>query len=153
MGADAGFYAYAQPSTDPSKVKDNNRYVEHEIFVDPVVRDRTNNRIYALEHNFQFLGNTRRNVSGSSVRFPVRLSSMGGMTVFFTDELGMAASFPEHERLLYNPTPRPNKDARELVNHGWPLDPPRLTAESDNCDGSRDRATRPAIDEHHGGKS
>lgn len=153
MGAGAGFYAYAAPSTDPSKENDNNRHVEHEIFVDPAVRDWTNNRNYALGYNFQFLGNTRRNASGRFVRFPVRLSNMDAMTVLFADTLGTAATFSEHERLPYNPTPHPNKDVRELANHGWSLDPPRLTADSDNCDGGRDGVTRSAVDERHGSRA
>ncbi len=153
MGAGAGFYAYADPSTDPSKENDNNRHVEHEIFVDPVVQDWKNNRNYALGFNFQFLGNTRRNASGRFDRFPVRLSSMHAMTVLFADTLGTAAMYPELERLPYNPTPHPNKDARELANHGWSLDPPRLNANSDNCDGGPDGVTRSAVDEWHGGKA
>ncbi len=153
MGASAGFYAYNLPSTDPSKDNDNNRHLEHEIFVDPVVEDWTNNRNYALGYNFQFLGNTRRNARGRFVKFPVRLSTVQSMTVLFADTLGTAATYAESERLDYNPTPSPGSDQRELANHGWSLDPPRLTADSDNCDESRDGATRSGVDERHGGRA
>ena len=37
MGGAAEFFAYAQPSIDPSKANDNGRLLEHEIFVDPQV--------------------------------------------------------------------------------------------------------------------
>ncbi len=153
MGASAGFHAYAEPSTDPSKDNDNNRHLEHEIFSDPIVRGWTNNRNYALGYNFQFLGNTRRDATGRFVRFPVKLYSMNSMTVLFADTLGTAATFAQSERMPYNPAPHPDKDARELGNHGWSLDPPRLTPNSDNCDGSRDQTTRSAIDERHAGKA
>ena len=153
MGAGAGFYAYGEPSTDPSKENDNNRLLEHEIFADPVVPEYVNNRNYSLGYNFQFLGNSRQRADGRFVRFPVRLHQFRGKTVLFADTLGTAASFPEGERLPYNPTPHPNKDTREIANHGWSLDPPRLTADSDNCDGSRDGSTRSAPDERHRGKA
>ncbi|MEO1535886.1 MAG: prepilin-type N-terminal cleavage/methylation domain-containing protein [Planctomycetota bacterium] len=154
MGAGAGFHAYAQPSTDPSKDNDNNRHLEHAVFEDPAARGWTNNRNYALGYNFQFLGNTRRTASGRFVRFPVRLSAVQSMTVLFADTLGTAATFAESERLDYNGTPHPTKDTRELANHGWSLDPPRLTATSDNCDGSRDGATRSGVDtDRHNGNA
>ncbi len=153
MGAGAGFYAYGEPSTDPSKENDNNRLLEHEIFADPVVPEYVNNRNYSLGYNFQFLGNSRRRSDGRFVRFPARIHQFSGQTVLFADTLGTAATFAEQERLPYNPTPHPNKDTREMANHGWSLDPPRLTAQSDNCDGSRDGTTRSAPDERHQGKA
>ncbi len=153
MGAGAGFYAYGEPSTNPSKENDNNRLLEHEIFADPVVPEYMNNRNYSLGYNFQFLGNSRRRSDGRFVRFPARLHQFSGQTVLFADTLGTAATFAEQERLPYNPTPHPNKDTREMANHGWSLDPPRLTSQSDNCDGSRDGTTRSAPDQRHQGKA
>ena len=153
MGASAGFYAYAEPSIDPSKENDNNRHLEHKIYVDPAVPDYTNNRNYAVGYNFQFLGNSRLNANGRFVNFPVVIDRLGSGTVLFADTLGTAASVAEDERLPYNPTPHPSKDAREICNHGWSLDPPRLTADSDNCDGGRDGATRSAPDERHVGRA
>lgn len=153
MGAGSGFYAYNTPSTDPGKENDNNRLLEHEIFIDPAVPERINNRNYALGYNFQFLGNTRGAGPRRFVRFPVRIHSMDGLTVLFADTLGTAAAFPEEERLPYNPTPHPSNDPREINNHGWSLDPPRLTGSSDNCDGSRDGMRRSAVDERHQGRA
>ena len=153
MGAAAGFFAYAEPSTDSGRENDNNRALEHEIFVDPAAPERINNRNYALGYNFQFLGNSRLGAGGRFVRFPVRVSSLFGQTVLFADAAGTAAAFAETERLDYNPKPHPSNDPREAGNHGWSLDPPRLTAEGDNCDGSRDGVLRSAPEERHAGKA
>ena len=153
MGAGAGFYAYNAPSTDPSKENDNNRHLEHEIFVDPSVKDYTNNRNYALGYNFQFLGNSRLNASGRMANFPTRIHQFQSQTLLFADSLGTAASTAEAARLPYNPTPHPSNDTREIANHGWSLDPPRLTPDGDNCDGSRDGSTRSAPDERHSNKA
>jgi len=151
MGAAAGFHAYGDPSTDPSKENDNNRLLEHEIFVDPAVPEYINNRNYALGYNFQFLGNTRLDALGDRVNFPVRLHEVNTQTVLFADTLGTAATYEREERLPYNPRPHPDKDPREIANHGWSLDPPRLTPDSDNCTGNRDGSTRSAPAERHAG--
>ena len=79
-------------------------------------------------------------------------SAVQSMTVLFAATLGTDATFAASERLDYNGTPHPTKDTRELANLGWSLDPPRLTATSDNCDGSRDGATRSCVDtDRHNG--
>ena len=152
MGGLAGFPAYAQPSTDPSKPNDNGRHLENDIFVDPEVPDYTNNRNYALGYNFQTLGNARNKASGGFVNFPVRLGNVNSDTLLFADTLGTAATFAEDDRKPYNPLRSgTGGSADEIGNHGWSLDPPRLTANSDNCDGSRDGSTRSAPDERHNG--
>lgn len=153
MGSAAGFFVYAQPSTDPSKENDNNRLLEHEIFADPAEPGWINNRNYALGYNFQFMGNSRRRSDSRFVRFPVRLSTMNAQTVLFADSLGTAATFAPSQRLAYNPTPYPNNNVRQMANHGWSLDPPKLTTQSDNCTGNRDGSTRSAVDERHRGKA
>lgn len=150
MGGLAGFPAYANPSTDPSKANDNGRHLEHEIFIDPEVPDYTNNRNYALGYNFQTLGNARNKISGGFVNFPVRLGNINTDTVLFADTLGTAATFAQADRKPYNPLRSGTGGSTdEIANHGWSLDPPRLSANSDNCDGSRDGTTRSAPDERH----
>lgn len=154
MGGAAGFYAYNQPSTDPGKPNDNGRHLEHEIFIDPEVPDWTNNRNYALGYNFQALGNPRNRASGGFVNYPVRVGSVTGDTVLFADTLGTAAGVAEDARQPYNPLHSGTGGSNnELGNHGWSLDPPRLTADSDNCDGSRDGNTRSAPDTRHSGSA
>lgn len=150
MGGLAGFPAYAVPSTDPSKPNDNGRHLENDIFVDPEVPEYTNNRNYALGYNFQTLGNARNKASGGFVNFPVRLGNINADTVLFADTLGTAATYGADDRKPYNPLlSGTGGSADEIGNHGWSLDPPRLAANSDNCDGSRDGSTRSAPDERH----
>jgi len=149
MGASAGFFAYKQPST--LKADDNTKTLDHPIFVEPTVSERINNRNYALGYNFQFLGNPRKNASGEHVNFPVKADLIIGQTVLFADALGTAAAFPEVDRTEYQVDGSNIPSA--LSNHGWSLDPPRLTANSDNCDGSRDGNTRSAPDPRHAGKA
>jgi len=153
MGAGAGFFAYNLPSTEPTNENDNNRLLDHEIFRDPSAKEYINNRNYGLGYNFQYLGNSRRRADGQFVRFPTRVFQFQGQTVLFADTLGTAATYATRDRLPYNPQPHPVSSQREIANHGWSLDPPRLTPTSDNCDESRDGVTRSAPDERHGGKA
>jgi prepilin-type N-terminal cleavage/methylation domain-containing protein/prepilin-type processing-associated H-X9-DG protein len=149
MGASAGFFAYNQPST--LKADDNTKSLDHPIFVEPTVPERLNNRNYALGYNFQFLGNPRKNASGGFANFPVSAAQIVGQTVLFADALGTAATFAETDRTEYQIDGSNVPSAQS--NHGWALDPPRLTANSDNCDGSRDGSTRSAPDPRHAGKA
>jgi len=152
MGGAAGFFAYNQPSTDPSKPNDNGRHLEHDIFKDPAVPTFTNNRNYALGYNFQTLGNPRGAAGRQFANYPVNVSSVIPDTVLFADTLGTAAGFAEANRDPYNPLPTGTGGSNnEIANHGWSLDPPRLTSTSDNCDGSRDGSTRSAPAERHRG--
>lgn len=153
LGGLAGFPAYETPSTDPGKPNDNGRHLENDIFIDPEVPEYTNNRNYALGYNFQTLGNARMNTAGTRfVNYPVKIGNVNSDTVLFADTLGTAATFAEDDRQPYNPLlSGTGGNADEIANHGWSLDPPRLTANSDNCDGSRDGATRSAPDERHRG--
>jgi prepilin-type N-terminal cleavage/methylation domain-containing protein/prepilin-type processing-associated H-X9-DG protein len=149
MGASAGFFAYNQPST--LKADDNTKSLDHPIFVEPTVPEQLNNRNYALGYNFQFLGNPRKNGSGRFANFPVNVSQVVGQTVLFADAQGTAATFAESDRTEYKIDGSNVPSA--VSNHGWALDPPRLTANSDNCDGSRDGSTRSAPDPRHAGKA
>ena len=153
MGAGAGFYAYNQPSTEPTSDNDNNKLLDHEVFQDPSAKAYINNRNYGLGYNFQFLGNSRRRADGRFVNFPTRIHQFNAQTVLFADTLGTAATYADSERLPYNPMPHPNNSQREIANHGWSLDPPRLTADGDNCDESRDGTHRSAPDTRHGTKA
>lgn len=153
LGGLVDFPAYENPSTDPGSANDNGRHLEHDIFIDPEVPDYTNNRNYAIGYNFQTLGNARRTNSGTGfVNFPVKIGDVSVDTVLFGDTLGTAATFAQDDRRPYNPLlSGTGSSTDEIANHGWSLDPPRLTANSDNCDGSRDGATRSAPAERHRG--
>ncbi len=148
MGASANFYAYKIPSTDPAD--DNTKTVDSDVFVCPQVPDRINNRNYAYGYNFQFLGNTRNKVSGSGpINFPVKVEFVqGSQTVLAADCLGTAAGKATTARTPYQVDGSKNVSA--LSNHGWALDPPRLTANSDYCDNdNRAPQHRSAPDERH----
>ncbi len=147
MGASAGFYAFVDPPpADTNNANDNSRNVTNKIFTCPTVPDRTNNRNYAYGYNFQFLGNSRNKASGGFIRFPVRADSLTSIAVLSADSLGTAAHFATAGRTAYQPTGSGVLTA--LSNHGWSLDPPRLTANSDSCDDGN-RPVRSAPDARH----
>ncbi len=134
MGASAGFHAYQQPSGLGNSAMDNSAVVDgSEVFICPEVPDRINNRNYAYGYNFQFLGNSRQYVAGRFVNFPVRADALqGSATVLAGDSLGTAAHFGRDARTSYQVGG--NGVLTAVSNHGWALDPPRLTATSDTCD-------------------
>ncbi len=147
MGASAGFHAFIAPN-DTNGANDNTRHVEHKVFICPTVPDRTNNRNFAYGYNFQFLGNSRGKSSGGYINFPVRVDSLVSQTVLSADSLGTAAHYATNARTPYNPAGGGNA-LTDLGNHGWSLDPPRLTADSDTCDDSN-RGVRSGPDARHG---
>lgn len=130
LGELTGMHAFSRPSTDPAD--DNTTMVTHPGMICPEVPDRTNNRNFALGYNHQFLGNARTRASGGFINFPVSIDSLTGNTVICADSLGTAAGKAKAERTDYRPDG--SKDTYAVSNHGWSLDPPRLTATSDYCD-------------------
>ncbi len=153
IGAAAGFDAFSNPSTD--------RADEHSIQIDgsdvfhcPQARDWTSARNYGYGYNHQFLGNTRfinDNESFGFINYPVRASSLySSGTVMFADSLGTAAGKPESERTENLPDGSRGLSLSALGGHGYALDPPRLTADSDYAD-RRNRAPehRSAPDQRH----
>ena len=152
IGAAAGFYAYGEPSTDPSD--DNTKLIENDVFTCPEVSDRVNNRNAPFGYNYQFLGNSRRKASGAFINYTVRVSSIraAGDTVLFADAMGTAAGKPAADRTPYE-VDGSIKSNSAVGNHGWSLDPPRLVpGDSDFCDnGLRSAQHRSAPDPRHGG--
>jgi len=149
MGASAGFYAYKEPSGMGNPSTDNTALVDgNPVFLCPVVPERNNNRNFAYGYNFQFLGNSRNfSGGGRAVNFPVKVDDvLGAGTVLFADTLGTAAHYAESARTEYQTDGTGVLTA--VNNHGWSLDPPRLTSTSDNCDNSN-RGVRSAPDDRH----
>ncbi|MCC5829788.1 MAG: DUF1559 domain-containing protein [Phycisphaeraceae bacterium] len=149
MGSAAGFFAYDQPS--PLQADDNTKLIDHEVFHCPQVPDRINNRNAPYGYNYQFLGNSRRHAAGGFINFPVRIDSLSATTLLAADSLGTAAGKPKSERTAYR------SDGASVLtavnNHGWSLDPPRLTADSDYCDNNnRAPEHRSSPDARHGGR-
>ncbi|HOJ75631.1 MAG TPA: prepilin-type N-terminal cleavage/methylation domain-containing protein [Phycisphaerae bacterium] len=155
LGAQVRLYAFSSPSPDPAL--DNTQSVDGEVFLDPEAPGYDNGRNYPYGYNFQFLGNSRARLSGGPtdwINWPVKLGRIkaSSRTVMAADSLGTAASTPANQRLPYDQTGA-NTDPARVVNHGWALDPPRLTAAGDFCDDGLRGKARSAPDERHGGKA
>lgn len=149
MGAAAGFHAYDQPS--PLQADDNTKLIDNPVFHCPTVSDRINNRNAPYGYNFQFLGNARRHANGGPINFPVRIDRLTATTVMVADTLGTAAGKPADQRTAYRIDG--GSELTAVNNHGWSLDPPRLTANSDFCDNNhRSPEHRSAPDPRHHGR-
>ncbi|MCC7290623.1 MAG: prepilin-type N-terminal cleavage/methylation domain-containing protein [Phycisphaerales bacterium] len=156
MGAEAGFYAFQQPSPDPAQ--DNVKAVDgSDVFLCPEVPEWINNRNYAFGYNSQFLGNARfKNGAEANgfINFPVpigRIRAAAG-TVMAADAMGTAAGKEKRARTAFRADG--GSDLFAVGNHAWSLDPPRLTATSDYCDdGNRAPEHRSAIHPRHGAKA
>ena len=147
IGAFVGEYAFASPS----KTDDRQDYT-NEVYACPEAPDRIDERNYGYGYNHQFLGNART-TGGQYHNFPVNIYSAQveqfSLTVMFADSIGTAAGFGESERTPYS---NDVNDERALSNHGWALDPPRLTDRSDRGTGDAG-SPRTAVDPRHGGKT
>lgn len=153
LGKQIGIYAYKRPS--PDKADDNTQPVDGDVFLDPAVPHRNSTRNYTYGYNFQFLGNSRNRNSAPSgvshpINWPVKTSRIPRIseTVMAADNIGTAASVPIGERLPYNPTGTGN-DTKQIGNHAWSLDPPRLTPEGDFCDNKYRNKFRSAVEPRH----
>lgn len=138
-------YAVSQPSPDP----DGAQRIENDAFLCPTVPEWTDARNYAYGYNFQFLGNTRKRPDGRAINFPVKVSRIkAAETVLAADSMGTAAGKSEASRTAYREDG--GHDRYALGNHGYTIDPPRLTARSDYCeDNYRSPPDRSAPDPRH----
>jgi len=143
MGKYVGIFAFNQPST----TNDRQNY-DSAVYQCPKVPEWINERNYAYGYNHQFLGNPRK-TNGKYHNYPVQRTRMRNLagTVMAVDCMGTAAGVARAARKPFNPA---GSDFAELGNHGWTLDPPRLTATSDR--GTGDPGTPMAgPDERHSG--
>ena len=137
IGAAAGFDAFANPSPD----RDDEHSVRvdgSEVFLCPVVPEWYNTRNYAYGYNHHFLGNTRfvndDELSGF-INFPVRASSLHtSSTLMFADSMGTAAGKPAGDRTQNRNDGSRDPDLLAEGGHGYAIDPPRLTDNSDFAD-------------------
>jgi prepilin-type N-terminal cleavage/methylation domain-containing protein/prepilin-type processing-associated H-X9-DG protein len=129
LGAAVSIFAFDQPSSE-----DVHQNVDNPLLVCPEVSGWTSERNSSFGYNFQFLGNTRRTRDKSRyIRFPVLLHAIrGAETVVCADSLGTAAEYPAAKRAAYRRDG--SADLMAEGNHGYMLDPPRLTSTSDTCD-------------------
>ncbi len=146
MGAQVGIYAFEKPRTD----SDRQNY-DNPVYLCPTVSEWADERNYAYGYNHQFLGNARQ-TNNRFHNFPVLVSQIKATsgTVIGGDCMGTAAGVGATDRSGYNDD-GPNNTAN-MGNHGWTLDPPRLTSVSDR--GSGDVGSpRTAVDPRHSDKA
>jgi prepilin-type processing-associated H-X9-DG protein/prepilin-type N-terminal cleavage/methylation domain-containing protein len=153
LGAESGIYAYLTPS--PAEGDDNKKLIDNETMHCPAEPEWVNNRNAPYGYNYQFLGNSRRKTGTSGLpvvyrNFPVKAGKIrASETVMAADSLGTAAGKATTARLGYNNTGIMT-NVNESGNHGWSLDPPRMTeGVSDICDESTDYTNRSAPHARH----
>lgn len=123
--------------------------ITSDAFLCPEALDWNNGRNYTYGYNYQFLGNTRLRADGRPINFPVKVSLLNAsQTVMAADCMGTAAGKPKAIRTAYRDDG--GHDIFALGNHGYTLDPPRLTAKSDYAeDNHRTPADRAGPDPRH----
>ncbi len=144
MGKQVGVFAFNEPRTD-----DDRQDYDSAVYQCPQVSGWIDERNYAYGYNHHFLGNPRM-TAGRFHNFPVlrsRIRSFSG-TVLGADCLGTAAGVPHRER---RPFANGGTDFADLGNHGWTLDPPRLTETSDRGTGDAG-SPRTSVDPRHLGQ-
>jgi len=145
LGRYVGLFAYQQPSTS-----DERQDYDGQVFRCPTAAEWMDERNHAWGYNYQFLGNSRK-TNDRYHHFPVnrtRLTNFAS-TVLGADSMGTAAAFARTDRKDYvnNGT-----GLKELGNHSYSLDPPRLTSASDRGTGDV-TGPRTAVDPRHSGRS
>lgn len=157
IGAAAGFDAFANPS--PDREDEHTMTVDaNEVFICPAVPEWTNTRNYAYGYNHHFIGNTRfvnDDERDGFINFPVRASSINSSaTLMFADSLGTAAGKPAADRTQNQSDGSRDPTLRAEGGHGYAIDPPRLTANSDYADRrNRSPEHRSAPHERHRAKT
>lgn len=141
MGKYVGVYGFQRPSTT-----DDRQDYDSSVYQCPAVPGWIDERNHAYGYNHQFLGNARK-TNGQFHNFPVKRSRIRNFasTVVGGDCMGTAAGLPRDQR---KPYANDGIDFAELDNHGWTLDPPRLTVSSDRGTGDAG-SPRTAVDGRH----
>ncbi|MEM1165129.1 MAG: prepilin-type N-terminal cleavage/methylation domain-containing protein [Planctomycetota bacterium] len=162
----AGVAPFGQPLTEDTDLDDSGsaeRYTNDDadrqnyvsdLLVCPAIAGVRSERNAAYGYNHQFLGNARQWPGTSEFRnFPVRITTIRdfAQTVMAADSLGTAAAHPERDRTVYDPASG-DSSTQALYNHGWSLDPPRLTENSDIGDGDLANPIRIGVDDRHLGR-
>lgn len=148
LGSSIGTFAFSQPKTD----EDRQDY-DDDLYRCPTEPTWVDERNYAYGYNYQFLGNGRRTNDRfhNTPVFVGQLKATSG-TVIFADSMGTAAGFPAGARASYR---NDQEHSQRKGNHGYALDPPRLTEESDRGIGvegdGRAALLRTAVDPRHHG--
>jgi len=145
MGKEIGQYAFKTPRTDYDRQDYDNK-----VYINPLRPHVKDERNYSFGYNHQFLGNARK-TNSKFHKYPVHRDEI----INFTDTvlgatcMGTAAGFTEAERISYENN---GKSMNAFGNHGWTLDPPRLTPNSDKGTGDPG-SPRTAVDPCMNGKA
>ncbi len=145
MGMHVGAYAFENPLTNNDRQDYDNK-----VYINPLRPNWKDERNYAFGYNHQFLGNGRKS-NGAFHNFPVWQAAIvnHSSTVLGGTCLGTAAGFAEDDRTGYDNN---GKQYSDKGNHGWTLDPPRLTARSDIGTGNSG-SPRTAVDACYNGRA
>lgn len=145
MGMYIGVFAFDQPRTN-----DDRQDYDSPVYQCPTVPYQMDERNHAYGYNHQFLGNARK-TNGRFHNFPVNRSRIRNFatTILGGDCMGTAAGMTRRDRFEYE---NDGKEYASLGNHGWTLDPPRLTENSDRGTGDDD-SPRTAVDPRHGAQA
>ncbi len=147
IGVYVGVPAFNEPLTkDKDGIRADWQDYDNELYSCPTEGTWINERNFAYGYNYQFLGNARQ-TNDTYHRFPVAMHRIKApsKTVVFGDCLGTAAGYRASSRSSYN---RLGTSFTSMGNHGFTLDPPRLTEDSDRGSGSAD-STRTAVAARH----
>lgn len=127
----------------PDPLNDRQDY-DHDALRCPAELTWVDERNYVYGYNYQFLGNSR-DKSGVFHNYPVKRHRIkaASRTVVAADSMGTAAGFPIVDRSGYS---NDAVDFNDPGNHGYTLDPPRLTPLSDRGDNGQGRT---AVDPRH----
>ncbi|MGB0714874.1 MAG: type II secretion system protein [Phycisphaerae bacterium] len=146
LSSQIGIPAFDQP--DPMN---NRQDYDGKVYACPTEPKWVDERNMGYGYNYQFLGNSRPGKSSSSrpTYFPVFQSAIKSPsgTVVFADSMGTAAGYTPVSRKGFSSD---DNDPARFANHGYTLDPPRLTPNADRAE-ENDRI-RSAVDPRHGDK-
>ena len=150
LGAMVDIHAFSDSQmNDPVQVKNDRLDYDNPVYQCPTEPRWVDERNHGYGYNHQFLGNARITAAGRFYNYPIkrhRIKASSG-TVVAADSLGTAAAFVEFDRTGYVSDGTQNSG---MANHGYSLDPPRLTEDSDRGTGEED-SPRTAVDPRHQG--
>jgi prepilin-type processing-associated H-X9-DG protein/prepilin-type N-terminal cleavage/methylation domain-containing protein len=142
---------FAFPEAVPAD--DDAKLIVNPVFLCPSEPEWTNSRNYVYGYNHQFLGNAREKKPGKYINYPVNSSRIrAAITVLAADSMGTAAGKSANARHAYQQDG--THDLWAIANHGYVIDPPRLTPKSDYAEANhREAKHRSAPDPRHRGKA
>lgn len=146
IGARMKVFAYRSP---PGNATEDDKRIDSRVFLCPSEPEWDNGRNYTYGYNYQFLGNVRHKPNGTFINFPVRVGRLKtAETVLAADSLGTASGKAATSRRAYRRDGL--SDLFAVGNHGYTLDPPRLTLFSDYAeDEARTPSDRAGPDPRH----